>query len=182
MPEPVAVEWFDRPWGEPVELHEPSPRWRELAEEWSAAIGTALAPLRPRIEHIGSTAVPGLVAKPVIDLQVSVPDVAEGPASGWGWKPSAWCCGPGNRDTASSGRRPPAGEPRVVHVHVCGQGSDWEREHLLFRDELRARSDLLAAYARLEQDLAGQVGSDRSAYTEGKASFVRRVVEFADRR
>ena len=64
-----------------------------------------------------------------------------------------------------------------MHVHVCGQGSDWEREHLLFRDQLRARPDLAAAYAQLKQDLSREVGSDRFAYTEGNTNFIRRVVE-----
>ena len=70
MSDPAGTEWFDRPGGEPVELREPSPRWLKLAEEWSDAIGRALFPLRPRIEHVGSTAIPGLLARPVIDLQV----------------------------------------------------------------------------------------------------------------
>ena len=68
-----------------------------------------------------------------------------------------------------------------MHVHACGQGSDWEREHLLFRDQLRARPDLAAAYAQLKQDLSREVGSDRFAYTEGKTNFIRRVVEAAYR-
>jgi len=105
MSDPAGTEWFDRPGGEPVELREPSPRWLKLAEEWSDAIGRALFPLRPRIEHVGSTAIPGLLARPVIDLQVSVPDVAEESTYRPGSSPSASCCGPESRDTASSARR-----------------------------------------------------------------------------
>lgn len=74
--EPADVGWFDRPKGEPVELVASSPRWSESATEWTDEIRRTLSELRARVEHVGSTAVPGLVAKPVIDLQVSVPDVA----------------------------------------------------------------------------------------------------------
>ena len=75
--EPSGVEWFDRPGGEPVELHEPSPIWASLAEDGQAAIRSALAPSRVQVEHVGSTAVPHLVAKPVVDLQVSVSDIED---------------------------------------------------------------------------------------------------------
>ena len=173
----VDVEWFDRPGGEPVELHEPSPEWPARADEWRTAIASALATLRPRIEHVGSTAVPGLVAKPVIDLQVSVPDVADEQA----YRPGLESLDlvlrarePGHRFF-----RPPAGAPRTVHVHVCGRGSLWEREHLLFRDQLRARPDLAAAYAHLKHDLVRTVGADREAYAEGKSDFIRHVIASA---
>lgn len=178
-PDDAGTEWLDRPGGEPVELREPSPQWAVVAAEWGTAIRGALAPLAPRVEHVGSTAVPGLVAKPVLDLQVSVPDVEDEPA----YRPGLESLGlvlrarePGHRFF-----RPPAGRPRVVHVHVCGVGSGWEREHLLFRDHLRAHPDAAAAYAGLERDLARAVGHDRLAYTEGKTGFVRRAVEAAGR-
>jgi GrpB-like predicted nucleotidyltransferase (UPF0157 family) len=126
-------------------------------------------------EHIGSTAVPGLVAKPVIDLQVAVPDVTdEGtyrtPLESLGLILRA-------REPGHRFFRPAAGRPRVVHVHVCAQGSTWERDHLLFRDQLRARADVAAAYAELKTRLAAEVGSDRAAYTAGKSSFIKQVVE-----
>jgi GrpB-like predicted nucleotidyltransferase (UPF0157 family) len=70
-----AVKWFDRPGREPVELSEPSARWADLAHTWGEAITQAVRPLRVRVEHVGSTAVPALIAKPVVDLQLSVPDL-----------------------------------------------------------------------------------------------------------
>jgi GrpB-like predicted nucleotidyltransferase (UPF0157 family) len=73
--------------------------------------------------------------------------------------------------------RPPAGQPRTVHVHVCVMGSAWEREHLAFRDELRARADVVTAYAELKVRLAKAFGSDRAAYTDGKAAFIRSVID-----
>ncbi|MEJ7691066.1 MAG: GrpB family protein [Nocardioidaceae bacterium] len=176
----AGTEWFDRPGGEPVELHEPSPGWLDLADQWMVAIQGRLESVRPRIEHVGSTAVPGLVAKPVVDLQLSVPDVADELA----YRPGLESLGLVLRAREPEHRffRPPAGQPRTVHVHVCRHGSEWERVHLLFRDELRAKPDLAAAYARLKEGLAREVGSDRFAYTECKTEFIRGVVESADRR
>jgi GrpB-like predicted nucleotidyltransferase (UPF0157 family) len=116
----------------------------------------------------------------VIDLQVSVPDIEDEPA----YRPALESLGlvlrarePGHRFF-----RPPAGHPRTVHVHVCELGSTWEREHLAFRDELRARPELAAAYAGLKQGLAAAVGADRAAYTDGKSAFIRRVVDSTHRR
>ncbi len=173
----LGTEWFGRPGGEPVELSEPSARWPALAQAWSNAIRDALAPLRPRVEHVGSTAVAGLIAKAVIDLQVAVPDVEDEPA----YRPELESLGlmlrarePGHRFF-----RPPTGQPRIVHVHVCSKGSDWEREHLLFRDYLRAHPDAAAAYAALKRDLEREVGHDPLAYTDGKTEFIRRVVAAA---
>jgi GrpB-like predicted nucleotidyltransferase (UPF0157 family) len=165
------VEWFGRPGGEPVELCAPSPHWREVADEWRTAIVRALFSLQPRVEHIGSTAVPGLLAKPVIDLQVSLPRLDDEAS----YRPALEELGlvlrarePGHRFF-----RPPAGRPRIVHVHVCERDSTWERERLAFRDLLRRRPDVAAAYAAVKLRLAEDVGSDRAAYTAGKSDFIR---------
>jgi GrpB-like predicted nucleotidyltransferase (UPF0157 family) len=75
--------------------------------------------------------------------------------------------------------RPPAGQPRVVHVHVCQRDSEWERDHLVFRDRLRADRGLAAAYAELKRQLVREVGTDRFAYTDGKSAFIRDAIEDA---
>jgi GrpB-like predicted nucleotidyltransferase (UPF0157 family) len=156
---------------EPVELHPSSPDWVPVADRWASAIQRVLAALAPRVEHIGSTAVPGLPAKPVVDLQVSVPDVDDEQSYRPGLQTlelELHAREPGHRFF-----RPPAGRPRTVHVHVCTRGSRWERDHLDFRDQLRARPEVAAAYAELKQQLAATVGHDRAAYTEGKSAFIR---------
>jgi GrpB-like predicted nucleotidyltransferase (UPF0157 family) len=177
-PPPPEAELFDRPGGEPVELRPHSPEWAERAARWTASIGSALASLDPRIEHVGSTAVPGLVAKPVVDLLVTVPDVVEDEPV---YRPALQSLGlvlrarePGHRFF-----RPPAGQPRTVHVHVCQHRSDWERDFVVFRDRLRESPDLAAAYAAMKQRLAANLGADRTAYTEAKAGFIRSVIDGA---
>ena len=169
------MEWFDRPGGDPVELREQSTEWATRAGEWIAAIRVALLVLDLRVEHVGSTAVPGLIAKPVIDLLVSVPDLADERA----YRPALESLGLvlRAREPDHLFFRPPAGHPRTVHVHVCATGSAWEREHLAFRDELRARPDVAAAYAELKVRLAVEFRADRAAYTDGKAAFIRSVID-----
>jgi GrpB-like predicted nucleotidyltransferase (UPF0157 family) len=123
-----------------------------------------------RIEHAGATAVPGLLAKPVIDIQVSVCDV-EDEAS---YVPPIEDLGvplrlrePGHRYF-----RPAGDQPRAVQIHVCGVGGEWERDHLLFRDYLRADPEARDAYARLKRDLADRYRDDRLAYNEAKTGFI----------
>lgn len=138
-------------------------------------IRLALAPSVAEVEHIGSTAVPGLAAKPVIDLQLAVLDLTDEDA----YRPALESLGLVLRQRDGDHRffRPPAGQPRAVHVHVCQRGSVWEQEHLQFRDLLRNDSRLVAAYGQLKQRLVREVGADRLAYTEGKTGFIRAVLE-----
>lgn len=168
------TEWFDAPGGEPVELHEPDPAWSSLAEAWMTNIVTAVAPLPVEMEHIGSTSIPGLIAKPVIDLQLAVPDIIAEASYDTGLRSLGLVLR--QREAEHRFYRPPAGEPRVVHVHVCQRGSSWERDHLAFRDRLRADPTLAGAYASLKRRLAAEVGHDRLEYTAQKSRFISDVL------
>lgn len=169
-----VAEWFDRPGGEPVELRSSDPGWAVAADAWAGRIRAVLAPTTARVEHIGSTAVPGLVAKPVLDLQVAVPNVTEEAS----YRPALEALGLVLRQREPDHRffRPAAGEPRTVHVHVCQQGSGWERDHLRFRDQLRADPELAAAYGALKAQLARDHRTDRLAYNEGKTAFIAAAI------
>ena len=168
------MEWFDRPSGERVELRSSDPEWAVAADSWAARIRAVLAPTTVRVEHIGSTAVPGLVAKPVLDLQLAVPDVTDEMS----YRPALEALGLVLRQREPEHRffRPAAGEPRTVHVHVCQEGSDWERDHLRFRDRLIADPDLATAYGALKMQLARDHGDDRLAYNEGKSAFITAAI------
>ncbi|MEF9981283.1 MAG: GrpB family protein [Glutamicibacter sp.] len=168
-------EWFDKPGGEPVHLVEHDPSWAVQAADWMLRIKAAIGPDAASAEHIGSTAVPGLIAKPVLDLQIAVPDISEESAYRSGLEALGLVLR--QRETGHLFFRPPAGEPRTVHVHVCQLGSVWEREHLVFRDRLREDANVATAYAELKQDLATRVGDDRIAYARGKAQFIKDVVD-----
>jgi len=175
---PAPTEWFGGAGGEAVELVGSDPAWPRRFAELRARLAAALGPTAERIDHIGSTAVPGIPAKPVIDIQVSVPnldaeDEYRQPIEALGWPLRA-------READHRFFRPPAGEPRNVHVHVCRSGSAWEREHLLFRDYLRHHPDRAAAYAELKARLVASVGDDRPAYTRAKDPFIAETVRMAE--
>jgi GrpB-like predicted nucleotidyltransferase (UPF0157 family) len=108
------------------------PAWPAAFERERRRIVDAVGPVARRVDHVGSTAVPGLVAKPIIDIDLSVPD-ADGEDA---YLPALERAGyvlrvrqPGHRMV----RTPDLG----VQVHICTAGSEWERRHLLFRDWLR---------------------------------------------
>lgn len=121
--------------GEPVEVTPYDEKWPELFVAWRDRLTDGLGDRALRIDHVGSTAVPGLDAKPVIDIQVSVDDLGNEPR----YVPDIEATGVQlqARDDAHRYFRPPRGEPRAVQVHVCPDRSAWERDHLLFRDYLR---------------------------------------------
>lgn len=171
------VEWFDRAGGEPVVLRQTNEELIGAAREWIERIRLALPRSLAYIEHIGSTAVPGLLAKPVIDLQVAVPVVSDEAS----YRPALESLGLvlRQREPDHLFFRPPAGQPRTVHVHVCQHGSVWEQEHLRFRNLLRSDPRLAAAYEELKKTLARNVGTDRVAYTNGKTEFIRAALSSA---
>lgn len=131
-----------------------------------------------RIDHVGSTAVPGLAAKPVIDVQVSVLDV-EDEAS---YVPVIESVGVALRSREPGHRyfRPVGDRRRDVQIHVCDAGGSWEREHLLFRDFLRVDAETRDAYALLKLELAERFRDDRLAYNEAKTGFILDVLVMAE--
>lgn len=164
--DPVEVVPYDRSW--PVRF-----------DEWRNRLWQRLVPVARRIEHIGSTAVPGLDAKPVVDIQVSVLD----PEDEDSYVAAIEDLGVSLRSREGEGHRyfrPAGARKRTVQIHVCQTGSEWERTHILFRDYLRAESAARNAYASLKRDLARRYRDDRIAYTEGKTGFILDTVEEAD--
>ena len=174
-----------------IALVDYDPRWPELFAAEAARVRAALPTgLVTMIEHFGSTAVPGLPAKPVIDLLVGVRSVAEArevavpklEALGyafWGDNPN-----PGHLFFVLG--LPPHG-PRTHHIHMVEPGTFrdpknpaflfWDR--LRFRDYLRAHEGEARRYAALKHALAAQFPGDREAYTDGKADYVAAVMEKA---
>ena len=134
---------------------------------------------RVRIEHIGSTAVPGLGAKPIIDVMAGAPDIAHIEAC----IPALQACGyqyvPEFERSIPERRylRRTDGQPGNFHLHAVAEGSAFWIAHLAFRDALRASSALADDYWKLKQALAARFPDDRAAYTDGKGDFIRKVLE-----
>ncbi len=150
--------------------------------EWERALlAQVFSGTRVAIEHVGSTAVPGLAAKPIIDIMAGVSALSEVESRipvlesrGYEYVPEYESQLPERRYF----RKPPTG-PRTHHLHAVTRDSSFWRSHLLFRDYLRAHPDAAAAYLELKAHLASRHGTDRVAYTEGKSAFVESVLKRA---
>ncbi|MEN8182816.1 MAG: GrpB family protein [Myxococcota bacterium] len=161
---------------DPIIVVEYNSSWPREYADWHSRL-LRVVPSAVRIDHIGSTAVQGLPAKPTIDVQISVPDIEDEST----FVPGIESTGVHLRAREPEHRyfRPPAGEPRVVHIHVCNSGSAWENDHLLFRDYLRTHPKARDAYAALKLELANQHRHDRIAYTGAKSDFIARTLDAA---
>ena len=162
----------------PVEIVPYDPSWPQLFISASREILAAIGDYVAALEHIGSTAVPGLAAKPVIDILVGVKNLEDAPAFlpplfplGYHYLPRYEAELPQRRYL----ERIRAGQ-HTHHVHIVTLESDFFRTHLLFRDALRADPALAADYAALKIRLAAQYRTDRSAYTDGKSAFIQSVL------
>ena len=145
------------------------------AEKLREVIGDNLA----GIEHIGSTAVPGLSAKPIIDILIGVHSLEAAKAA----VPQIEALEYGYWREDTIPRRlyfvkglPPNG-PRSHHLHLVEQGTEFWRTHLLFRDILRADLAEAKRYEELKTRLAAQFTNDREAYTDGKADYIQAVLD-----
>jgi GrpB-like predicted nucleotidyltransferase (UPF0157 family) len=154
------------------------PGWKDRFAEQQARLAVVLKPwLTGPIEHIGSTSVPGLRAKPVVDLLAPVQSLASArsaipklAAEGWLF----WPDDP-NRDYRLWFLRPRP-TARTHHLQVIQHDDPNVRALIAFRDALRADAALRDAYAVLKDDLARQYATDRTAYTNAKSDFVRSVL------
>ena len=155
--------------------------------EWPLAFAAERERLRgelgnavERIDHVGSTSVPGMAAKPIIDIQISVEafDPAERyhePLLGMGYI------------------HRPDDEPRhrfykrelddltLFHVHVCESGKDWESDHLLFREFLKAHPIIAEKYGDVKREAASHFAADRDRYMDAKAPHLAGLMEEARR-
>ena len=113
----------------------------------------------------------------MVDIQVSVADMGDEDR----YVPACEEAGLqlGFRDDEHRYFRPPPGRPRAVHVHVCQQGSEWERLHLLFRDYLRASAGARETYAAAKRQAAGLWADQSAAYTEAKSDVVLDILHRA---
>jgi len=151
------------------------PSWPATFATIQNQLGTMLGDLALEICHIGSTAVPGLCAKPKIDVDVVLKDVAA-IATGTERMRSAGYAFHG--DPYDDGMwaftigRGSYGE----RVYLCAPGTTTHQNRLLFRDYLRAHPEAAAEYGRLKRRLAAEAGSDWDCYTGGKSAFVAEIV------
>jgi len=159
--------------GQPPIVIEPyDPRWPSTFETERDALEPVLAPwLVGPIEHIGSTAVPGLPAKPIIDIMAAVRDLASSEPAIEALRALSYCYFDYQADRMHWLCKPSDLE-RTHHLHLVPYGSSLWRDRLAFRDRLRRDEPLRAAYRDLKLELARAFRDDREAYTEAKTAFV----------
>ncbi len=165
---------------ETIEVFDPDPSWPDQFVTESCAIQKALGPLQPQIEHFGSTAIPKLPAKPIIDIFVIIEDVAVWPhlitpLSNLGY--AYWDGNPRTDRMFFVKGMPPFGRRRSHHVHVRTPADT--RSELRFRDWLRAHPADAARYAALKQELVKRFAADREAYTAAKSEFIQEILRAA---
>jgi GrpB-like predicted nucleotidyltransferase (UPF0157 family) len=191
---PSTCETFDRPVRDneavaarqdPIRMYPSDPSWQASFEEEQKRLSLVLAPwlVRP-LEHIGSTAVPGLIAKPIIDIVAVVEEidtVGEARVSlleiGWLAAPE-----PGDDRERKLSFCTPSVELRTHHLHIVEQSSTRWRSWLAFRDYLRSHPEAAEEYGVLKQRLADENGADpnrRDRYRAGKDPWIRAITERA---
>jgi GrpB-like predicted nucleotidyltransferase (UPF0157 family) len=163
----------------PIEICPYSSKWPEWFATERELLEVVFSSADVQIEHIGSTAVPGLGAKPIIDILLGAPSLslikARIPslvALDYQYMPEHETIFPNRRFFAK-----PKIRPRRYHLHAVELYSDFWYEHLAFRDALRSDPKLACEYENLKRELALRCGYDREAYTDGKDPFVHPVLE-----
>jgi GrpB-like predicted nucleotidyltransferase (UPF0157 family) len=163
--------------GQPPVIIEPyDPVWPEKFEIESSLLGSVLAPwLVGPIEHVGSTAVPGMPAKPIIDIMAAVRDLPSSTPAINALRPHSYCYFDYKADVMHWFCKPGDFE-RTHHLHLVPFGSQLWRDRLAFRDRLRSDAQTSGSYSELKFALASKYREDREAYTEGKTKFIRSVL------
>jgi GrpB-like predicted nucleotidyltransferase (UPF0157 family) len=166
-----------------VEIVDYDKRWPSSFNEEAKRLRSVLDPsLIVGLEHFGSTAIPGLSAKPIIDILIAVRSLTDAKATLVAALRTLdyvyWADNPKKDRMFFVKGMPPFGSKRSHHVHVTEpDGEMWQR--LAFRDYLRVHPEEIAAYAQLKRRLAAEHRTDREAYTDAKSAYVETVLRKA---
>ena len=165
-----------------IQIIEYNPDWPLRFAAEREQLVAVFQPLTARIEHIGSTAVPGLGAKPIIDIMLGVDridDVQQQVAAltgiGYEYQPDLEATLPERQFFV----KPPA-HPREVHLHVVEHATPFWERHLRFRDLLRSHPAGAAEYLALKHRLAVEFVDNREGYTDAKTAFIEAVLKTAE--
>jgi GrpB-like predicted nucleotidyltransferase (UPF0157 family) len=163
-----------------VIIQDYDPRWPHLFEALRSRIESVIQGMATAVEHVGSTAVPGLAAKPVIDIDVLLRSDTDLPLviarlASIGYERRG--------DLGVTGREafrtPPNDVPH--HLYVCPSNSSEYKRHISFRDYLRAHPADANSYASLKRELVRTLGHDREGYTKAKSGFVAEILRRVDK-
>jgi GrpB-like predicted nucleotidyltransferase (UPF0157 family) len=160
-----------------VKLEPHSEQWHQLFAEEKARLFQNVGDYVISIEHVGSTAICGISAKPIIDIAVAVKKISDGEKC---VKPLKEIGYEYRGEHGIAGRFYfVRGEPRTHHLHMVLEDSDFWRSHLFFRDYLRDNPSAAKEYEDLKLELAREYVNDRDAYLRGKSDFIENILNAA---
>jgi GrpB-like predicted nucleotidyltransferase (UPF0157 family) len=162
-----------------VSIEDYTGEWVKVFEEERDRLVAAVGLLAVAIEHVGSTSIPGLCAKPVIDIAIGVTDLLTGkecigPLSALGYEYKGDAGIPGRHFFAKGNP-----DDRTHYVHVEPLNGVLWRNHILFRDYLRCHLDEAVTYGKLKRALAEKFSEDRDAYALGKNDYIESIIKTA---
>jgi GrpB-like predicted nucleotidyltransferase (UPF0157 family) len=154
-----------------------TPAWKRYFELEKASLQAVLGSNILDIQHVGSTSIPGMIAKPIVDIAIAVVDFEEARLcipliEGLGYEYRGEFGIPHRHYFVK-------GDPRVAHIHMSEIISITWQNLLLFRDYLCQHPKVANEYAQIKQALSEQFPQDREAYLDGKSVFVQRVIQLA---
>jgi GrpB-like predicted nucleotidyltransferase (UPF0157 family) len=158
-----------------IRLAKYNPLWAEMYEKEAESVMIALGDYALRIHHIGSTAIPGTCAKPIIDILVEASEIKSidnrnDAMIELGYKPKGEFGIPGRRYFSKG-----IDEKRTHHVHIFQVGDLQIERHINFRDYLVTHPDKAKEYCRIKKQLAAQYPNDIGNYTDGKSEFINDI-------
>ena len=159
----------------PIVLTPHNPQWTEWADEEIANLSSLLSDFDKTITHIGSTSIPGLQAKPIVDILVEIPEYTDRRKIRDIMESSGYICMSvtDTRMSFNKGYTPYGYAERVFHIHFHPTG---DNDEIFFRDYLIAHPDKAKDYERLKLSLLPEFKHNRDGYTDAKTDFVRRIL------
>lgn len=162
----------------PIVLSPHNPQWPEWAKEEIDALSAVLSAYTPIISHIGSTAIPDIQAKPIIDILVEIDPGADWQRIKDEMEAAGYICMAvtDTRMSFNKGYTPRGYAEKVFHIHIRATG---DNDEIYFRDYLLTHPDVAREYETLKLGLLPKYRNDRDGYTEAKTDFVRRITDLA---
>ncbi len=161
-----------------VRLYPYDSQWSKEFEKEKAEIQNTVGGHILSIDHIGSTAIPGLCAKPILDILIGLDDFEHGFHCVSGLEELGYTFRGENGIPGRHYFR--KGSPRTHHLHMFARNSQEWQQHILFRDYLRAHAAQRDSYAELKTALAKRYPENREQYLEGKAAFIQNIIQLAN--
>ncbi len=159
----------------PIELKPHNPQWSEWANSEIKTLSAILFDLSPKISHIGSTAIPGIMAKPIVDILIEVESAESFSEIKKRLEQSGYICmsESATRLAFNKGYTPAGYAEKVFHIHIHLLGDNNE---IRFRDYLRTHPEAARAYESLKLSLLHALRHNRDAYTAAKSPFIHRIL------